>query len=293
MENSRRRVPQMVKVTRMINGPEAFTPDNEFCLGETEIAGLFVAAGFCAHGLAGAGGIGRVMAEWIAEGEPSLDLWHMDIRRFGRQYRPRLHRQARPRDLRDLLRHPLSAPRARVRPSPAFRRPTPGTASTTPPARSRAGSGSTGTRPTLARETMTLRPRGWAGRHWSPAIGAEHRACRRRRHCSTRARSPSSSSPDRAPPSSSSGSATTVAPATGRVTYTQMLNRGRHRVRLHRGAPGGGSLRDRHGHGIRQSRPRVDPPSPARDGSVQVQDLTSASACFGIWGRGRATCSLR
>jgi hypothetical protein len=87
--NSRRRVPQMeeVQVTRMINGPEAFTPDNEFCLGETEVGGLFVAAGFCAHGLAGAGGIGKVMAEWIAGGEPSLDLWHMDVRRFGAQYR--------------------------------------------------------------------------------------------------------------------------------------------------------------------------------------------------------------
>ena len=56
--NSRRRVPAMedVKVTRLINGPEAFTPDNEFCLGETEVRGFFVAAGFCAHGLAGAGG---------------------------------------------------------------------------------------------------------------------------------------------------------------------------------------------------------------------------------------------
>ena len=87
--NSRRRVPQMedVQVTRMINGPEGFTPDNEFCLGETSIGGLFVAAGFCAHGLAGAGGIGKVMAEWIAAGEPSLDLWHMDMRRFGAQYR--------------------------------------------------------------------------------------------------------------------------------------------------------------------------------------------------------------
>ena len=60
--NAQRRVPVMgdVGVRRMINGPEAFTPDNEFCLGETEVAGLFVAAGFCAHGIAGAGGIGKV-----------------------------------------------------------------------------------------------------------------------------------------------------------------------------------------------------------------------------------------
>ena len=77
--------------------------------------GLFVAAGFCAHGLAGAGGIGKVMAEWIAGGEPSLDLWHMDIRRFGAQYRsPALHAGAGARDLRDLLRHHLPAPRAQA-----------------------------------------------------------------------------------------------------------------------------------------------------------------------------------
>ena len=88
-QNSQRRVPAMgeVGVRTFINGPEAFTPDNEFCLGETEVAGFFVAAGFCAHGIAGAGGIGKVMAEWIVAGEPSMDLWHMDINRFGRQYR--------------------------------------------------------------------------------------------------------------------------------------------------------------------------------------------------------------
>ena len=72
-----------VGVRTMINGPEAFTPDNEFCLGETEVGGFFVAAGFCAHGIAGAGGIGQVMAEWILDGDPGLDLWHMDVRRFG------------------------------------------------------------------------------------------------------------------------------------------------------------------------------------------------------------------
>jgi 4-methylaminobutanoate oxidase (formaldehyde-forming) len=88
-KNSSKRVPAMddVTVTRLINGPEAFTPDNEFCLGESELGGFFVAAGFCAHGLAGAGGIGRVMAEWIVEGEPSMDVWEMDIRRFGPHFR--------------------------------------------------------------------------------------------------------------------------------------------------------------------------------------------------------------
>src|SRR6201999_1349338 len=73
--NSQRRMPQMadIGVRRMIDGPEAFTPDNEFCLGEPEVAGFFVGAGFCAHGIAGAGGIGKVMAEWIVAGEPSFD----------------------------------------------------------------------------------------------------------------------------------------------------------------------------------------------------------------------------
>ena len=63
--NSQVRVPAMADVglRKVINGPEAFTPDNEFLLGETEVDGFFVAAGFCAHGIAGAGGIGKVMAE--------------------------------------------------------------------------------------------------------------------------------------------------------------------------------------------------------------------------------------
>ncbi|HEY3612871.1 MAG TPA: FAD-dependent oxidoreductase, partial [Gaiellales bacterium] len=89
MEGSIRRVPAMAdaEVKKFFNGPEAFTPDGEFILGESEVPGFWVAAGFCAHGLAGAGGIGKVMAEWIVDGQPEWDLWHMDIRRFGRQYR--------------------------------------------------------------------------------------------------------------------------------------------------------------------------------------------------------------
>src|SRR5438477_4975422 len=97
MAGAIRRVPAIENagVTRMINGPEAFTPDNEFILGESDVRGFFVAAGFCAHGIAGAGGIGRQLATWIVEGEPELDLWKMDIRRFGRHYRSQAYTLAR------------------------------------------------------------------------------------------------------------------------------------------------------------------------------------------------------
>ena len=57
--------------------------------------GFFVAAGFSAHGIAGAGGLGRQVAHWILDGEPPLDLWTMDIRRFGAQYRSRDYTLAR------------------------------------------------------------------------------------------------------------------------------------------------------------------------------------------------------
>ena len=61
--------------------------------------GFFVAAGFCAHGLAGAGGMGKLMAEWIAEGEPSLDVWAMDTRRFGEHYRSPAYTLKRTREV--------------------------------------------------------------------------------------------------------------------------------------------------------------------------------------------------
>src|SRR5213080_3941924 len=91
MTNALVRVPSLaeMEVVRLINGPEAFTPDGEFVLGPSDVRGLWTAAGFCAHGLAGAGGMGKLMAEWIVDGTPSLDVWHMDSRRFGAAYRSR------------------------------------------------------------------------------------------------------------------------------------------------------------------------------------------------------------
>ncbi|MCP4009479.1 MAG: FAD-dependent oxidoreductase, partial [Proteobacteria bacterium] len=71
-------------VRELINGPESFTPDGNFILGEApELDGYFVAAGFNAFGIASGGGAGKALAEWIIGGEPPYDLWAVDIRRFG------------------------------------------------------------------------------------------------------------------------------------------------------------------------------------------------------------------
>lgn len=88
MENSIKRVPavETAEIIQLLNGPEGFTPDGEFLLGPTAVKGFWVACAFCAHGLAGAGGIGKVMAEWIIDGTPEYDVWRLDVRRFGSNY---------------------------------------------------------------------------------------------------------------------------------------------------------------------------------------------------------------
>jgi 4-methylaminobutanoate oxidase (formaldehyde-forming) len=87
MELAIGRVPalQTAGVKTLLNGPESFTPDGNFILGEApELAGLFVGAGFNAFGIAAGGGAGKVLADWVAGGAAPYDLWPVDIRRFGR-----------------------------------------------------------------------------------------------------------------------------------------------------------------------------------------------------------------
>jgi len=75
-------------VRQLVNGPEAFTPDGAFILGEApEVKNYYVGAGFNAFGIAAAGGAGRALAEWIVGGEPSTDLWPVDIRRFSEHHK--------------------------------------------------------------------------------------------------------------------------------------------------------------------------------------------------------------
>jgi 4-methylaminobutanoate oxidase (formaldehyde-forming) len=85
MDNAITRIPVLAEtgIKMFYNGPESFTPDNQFILGQApELRNFFVAAGFNSVGIASAGGAGRALAEWIVEGEPSLDLSAVDIRRF-------------------------------------------------------------------------------------------------------------------------------------------------------------------------------------------------------------------
>jgi 4-methylaminobutanoate oxidase (formaldehyde-forming) len=85
MDSAMHRLPVLAEtgIKKFYNGPESFTPDNQFILGEApELRNFYVAAGFNSVGIASAGGAGRALAEWITSGEPSMDLSAVDIRRF-------------------------------------------------------------------------------------------------------------------------------------------------------------------------------------------------------------------
>ena len=90
MELAVGRVPALADagINELINGPESFTPDGNFILGEApELRNLFVGAGFNAFGIAAGGGAGMALAEWVHAGTAPYDLSVVDIRRFGRPHR--------------------------------------------------------------------------------------------------------------------------------------------------------------------------------------------------------------
>ncbi|MBU6244215.1 MAG: FAD-dependent oxidoreductase [Actinomycetales bacterium] len=85
MDSALHRVPvlQETGIRKFYNGPESFTPDNQFILGQApSLRNFFVAAGFNSVGIASAGGAGNALAQWIVAGEPQSDLMSVDIRRF-------------------------------------------------------------------------------------------------------------------------------------------------------------------------------------------------------------------
>jgi 4-methylaminobutanoate oxidase (formaldehyde-forming) len=232
--------------------------------------------------------MGKLVAEWIANRRPSLDVWEMDSRRFGQHYASRGYTLARTVEVYSTYYdvkypgHERQAGRP-LRLSPAYER-------------LRALCAAFGEKggweranwfePNAAAGDEALRPRGWAGRLWSPAIGAEHRACR---ESAALFDETSFSKLDVTGPGAAEFLErlcdNRVAREVGRVTYTQMLNEGggiecdftvtrlgEDRFRIVTGTAFG-----RHDLAwIKQHAPG--------DGSVAVEDLTSRYACFGIWG---------
>jgi glycine cleavage system T protein len=84
LEKATARLPVLAEkgIHTFFNGPESFTPDDRYMIGEApQLGGFFVAAGFNSVGIQSAGGAGKVLAEWIVEGAPSMDLHDVDIRR--------------------------------------------------------------------------------------------------------------------------------------------------------------------------------------------------------------------
>jgi glycine cleavage system T protein len=290
LENAVVRVPALaeMEVIRLINGPEAFTPDGEFILGPSDVSGFWIAAGFCAHGLAGAGGMGKLVAEWIVDGTPSLDVWHMDSRRFGAAYRSREYALDRTREIYETYYdvkypgHERSAGRP-LRLSPAYARLQElGAAFGEKSGWERAN----WFEPNADRGDESLRPRGWAGKLWSPAIGVEHLACREAVAIFDET---SFAKIDVSGEGSADFlerlSANRVARSVGAVTYTQLLNpRGGVEcdftvTRLaedHFRIVTGTAFGQHDLAWIRQHAPD--------DGSVHVADRTSSFACVGVWG---------
>jgi glycine cleavage system aminomethyltransferase T/glycine/D-amino acid oxidase-like deaminating enzyme len=285
-------VPAMreAEIVRMINGPEAFTPDGEFILGESAVRGFFVAAGFCAHGIAGAGGIGKVMADWIVHGEPEYDLWKMDIRRFGPQYRSRGYALARAYEVYEryydihypgeerLAGRPLKA-------APTYAR--------LESLGAEFGEKSGWERANWFRSNEDpayegRRPRGWAGEHWSTAIVAEHLATRERAGLFDES---SFAKIEVSGPGAAAflqrTCANDVDRTPGTIVYTQLLNtRGgiecdltvtrtsEDRFRLVTGTAFGS-------HDLGWLRKQLD----GWDGpETELRDVTASFACFGLWG---------
>ncbi len=84
LEKAVNRMPMLetAGIHTFFNGPESFTPDDRYYLGEApELKGYWVAAGYNSIGIVSSGGAGMALAQWMNDGEPPFDLWEVDIRR--------------------------------------------------------------------------------------------------------------------------------------------------------------------------------------------------------------------
>lgn len=285
------RVPALkgASLIKKINGLESFTPDGEFLLGPApELSGFWVACGFCAHGVSGSGGVGKALADWIVHGEPELDLWHMDIRRFAAHVSRAGYVAARATEVYATY-YDVAFPNREkqsergLKKSPMYEK--------LSQLGCVFGEKSGWERPNWFAWNETQAgavpvPAGWAAKNWSPAIAAEHRACRESAALFDETSfSKLEVSGDGALAFLQRLTDNQMDKPEGSVTYTQMLNeRGgiecdltvtrlaKDRFRLVTGTAFGvhdAAWLSKH-----------KPP----DGSVSLKDVTDDYCCLGVWG---------
>lgn len=279
------------ELAKRVNGLESFTPDGEFILGEApEVRGFWAACGFCAHGVSGSGGVGKVLAEWIVQGEPELDLWHMDIRRFGAYTSSRKYIATRVNEIYSTyydISYPLKerSSARELRLSPIYYRLRELGAVFGEKAGWERPNWFTTNEPLAEGQNWPV-PQGWASRYWSPAIGAEHQATRERVALFDET---SFSKLEVSGPGALSFlqqiTDNQMDQAIGAITYTQMLNtRGGIECDLTvtRLAMDRFQIVTGTAFGIHDlSWIRAHMPA---DGSVSVLDVTSSRCCIGVWG---------
>ncbi|GAA1505224.1 FAD-dependent oxidoreductase [Sphaerisporangium rubeum] len=320
-QSATRRIPDLTTVVpdgdtpeafaKVVHGPEAFTPDGEFLLGETPVTGFWVAAGFCVHGLAAAGGVGKVMAEWIVDGTPEYDTFGMDIRRFPAHASSRRWSRTKAIDsyskYYDIIYPGEERTAARpLRRSPAWPRhqslgaafgekagwervnwfdlpatrtsgnATEPTSADGAPGNVTSANGSPHLGDTSDGERF--RPAGWAGKHWSPAIRAECLATRDTAALFDQTSFAKLEVTDLA--TLQHLCAADLDRPVGTIVYTQMLNdRGgiEADVTVTRLAPDRFRIITGTAFGVHDA-------TWLRTHGLDVQDVTSAYACYCLWG---------
>ncbi len=287
--NAAVRIPglEQAGIRRLMIGPEVFTPDGDFLLGESaDVRGFFIAGG--TPGIAAAGGVGKAMAEWIVEGRPALDLWRADIRRFGLQFADRTYTAVRATEVY-ARNYTVHLPLEEFESARPFR--------TSAPYPRLVGLGAVlgekagWERPNWfasneASGSDGIVPTGWIRHNWSPAIAAEHAATREHAGLFDF----SSFSKFEVEGSGALGALQWITDndldkPVGTVTYTQMLNRRGGiecdltvtRLAADRFFIVTGSAFGVHDFAwIRHHLPE--------DGSVTARDITADLTCIGLWG---------
>ncbi len=278
------------EVHKVINGPDGFTADGAPIFGEAPgLRGFYVA---CAgSGIAMGGGVGKVMAEWIVDGQPGFDMWRMDIRRFQAHYADDAYARTRVLEVCSknyVLKYPFEEMESGrgLKLSPAYPRLIALGAVLGEKGGWERPNWFVSNEAAVTANPHSYEPAGWARHNWSPAIAAEHRATREAAGLFDFASFSKFEVEGRGALASLQWlTDNEMDKPVGSVTYTQMLNTrggiecdltvtrlGPERFMVITGSAFGVHDFD----WIRRHLPS--------DGSVAMRDVTAERTCIGLWG---------